>query len=323
MSSVQVMRRLSFVAFGLSCLAFLGACILWLPHNSIAEFVASPVFVMTYVGIIAVMVLWRMMLDWRTLRREQEDVNGFLRRLEDVGSTEFKSRLLLSFAEDNSPSVRKERDAPRIAFMAQSDLLRRVLLLLQHARATVPSKLYEQGVLPSAYGLRAYGIGSPFRSSAAADLVIRVALLGTFVGIVAALTIASGGLTSGSASGSGRLSEMQGILQQLLASAAAKFWISAAGLAGAIILLTFERYCLRAASALTERVGSALDEILSDPAAARALCRLEKLAEDPIQQQLYKIAEQIKASADKWVLTVKIGGANAANVPSVSLGPAS
>ncbi|RTL68189.1 MAG: hypothetical protein EKK41_16040 [Hyphomicrobiales bacterium] len=310
-------QRLGVLAFVLSAIAFVCASILWLPTHHIADLVVAPQFILAYIGLLALIVLYRLSVDGSTLRSERAAVERFLKRVADTPRVEGKAALVKGLTRERAGG--QSSDAAGEQFTAQSDLLRKIALIVRQAGATEASKLYEQGVLPSAYALRSYGISTPYRGAATADLVIRIALLGTFVGIVAALTIASGGLTSG-ASGAGKLNEMQRVLQDLLASAAAKFWISAAGLAGAVVLLMFERYCLRSVSALADRLGALLDELLSEPEAARLLCKAEIGSTDPIRDQLLMIAEQIKASADQWVLTVKIGGAGASGVPTVSLG---
>jgi hypothetical protein len=309
-------RRLGVLAFVLSAIAFVCASILWFPTHHIADLVVAPQFILGYIGLLALIVLFRLSVDGSTLRSERTTVERFLRRVADTPRVEGKAALVKALTRERAGATASDAAEQ---FTTQSDLLSKLALIVRQAGATEASKLYEQGVLPSAYALRGYGISTPYRGAATADLVIRIALLGTFVGIVAALTIASSGLTSG-ASGAGKLNEMQRVLQDLLASAAAKFWISAAGLAGAVILLMFERYCLRSVSALADRLGALLDELLSEPEAARLLCKADRGSEDPIRDQLLMIAEQIKASADQWVLTVKIGGAGASGVPTVTLG---
>lgn len=314
--TASMAQRIGVLAFVLSAIAFVCASILWLPTHHIADVVVAPQFILGYIGLLALIVLFRLSADGSTLGRERAAVERFLKRVADAPRVEGKAALVKALARERAGAATSDTVEQ---FTTQSDLLSKLALVVRQAGATEASKLYEQGILPSAYALRGYGISTPYRGSATADLLIRIALLGTFVGIVAALTIASSGLTAG-ASGAGRLNEMQRVLQDLLASAAAKFWISAAGLAGAVALLMFERYCLRSVSALADRLGALLDELLSEPEAARILCKADKGSGDPIRDQLLMIAEQIKASADQWVLTVKIGGAGASGVPTVSLG---
>ena len=61
------------------------------------------------------------------------------------------------------------------------------------------------------------------------DFIIRVALLGTFMGLIAALTIASQNIGAAQGSAAAQSAHMRDFIQVLLATAANKFWISEIG----------------------------------------------------------------------------------------------
>ena len=74
-------------------------------------------------------------------------------------------------------------------------------------------------------GLRGFG-----------DFIIRLALLGTFMGLIAALTIASANIGAAQGSPEAQSAHMRDFIQVLLATAANKFWISAVGVGCALIV---------------------------------------------------------------------------------------
>jgi len=158
------------------------------------------------------------------------------------------------------------------------------------------------------------------RIAAYSDTVIRLSLIGTFAGLIAALSIASSNIGTNLSEGSDAASRMQEFLQQLLASAAVKFWISAVGLVLALILRQWQSRIDSTLSKIALNVGDAFDLALADPAVAAAWNRNAIMAGDPIARQFEEIAEIIKKNADKWVLSIQIGGGDQSHMkPKIDL----
>ncbi len=102
------------------------------------------------------------------------------------------------------------------------------------------------------------------------DFIIRVALLGTFMGLIAALTIASANIGLAQGSAAAQSAHMRDFIQVLLATAANKFWISAVGV-GCALLVQIYRSGSEAAQHIV-RLGDAFDRALTDPDIAAAWC---------------------------------------------------
>src|SRR5207253_84688 len=102
------------------------------------------------------------------------------------------------------------------------------------------------------------------------DFIIRLSLLGTFMGLIAALTIASGNIGAAQGSAAEQSAHMRDFIQVLLATAANKFWISAVGVGCALIVQMYRSSVERAAH--IARLGDAFDHALTDPQIAAAWC---------------------------------------------------
>lgn len=315
----MINRRPSHLLFKMTLVLLVIGLVLHERPTSLIDFLVSPGFVLGYIAMLATIVGRRILADGLSIVREERSVREFIEAFSHIREPQGKVEYLAALTDVNvSPEVPPGTKASREEFQS-SDLLGKLALVLQQARATVPSLLYDQGVVPVQYALKGYGAGRKYDASETADLVVRIALLGTFIGIIAALTIASNGLDAGSGSGANHFDEMQRFMQQLLATAAAKFWISASGLAGAIVLWTVGKMFQRRADQLRADLGRWGDSLLQSGELAPLLCKPEESQRDPIRDQLFTIAEQIKAAADRWVLTVRIGGENAPLAPSVEL----
>ena len=143
--------------------------------------------------------------------------------------------------------------------------------------AAVPAKRHSlEGLRPSRTiledeyrrlhkGLRGFG-----------DFIIRVALLGTFMGLIAALTIASANIGAAQGSAAVQSAHMRDFIQVLLATAANKFWISAVGVGCALIVQIYRSGSERAQHIV--RLGDAFDHALTDPAIAAAWCPPDAIA---------------------------------------------
>jgi hypothetical protein len=154
------------------------------------------------------------------------------------------------------------------------------------------------------------------------DFIIRLALLGTFMGLIAALTIASSNIGAAQGSAADQSAHMRDFIQVLLATAANKFWISAVGIACALIVQTYRALSEKAGHIV--RLGDAFDHALTDPEIAAAWCppspagddnidlkfvreavlaRIAKLDFEPLNEAIAETAAVIKANAKDSVIS--------------------
>ena len=153
------------------------------------------------------------------------------------------------------------------------------------------------------------------------DFIIRLSLLGTFMGLIAALTIASANIGAAQGSAAEQSAHMRDFIQVLLATAANKFWISAVGVGCALIVQIYRSSVERAAHIV--RLGDAFDHALTDPEIAAAWCppigtgedsdlgfvraavrdRLSKLNLAPLDEAIAETAAALKANAGRSVIT--------------------
>jgi hypothetical protein len=153
------------------------------------------------------------------------------------------------------------------------------------------------------------------------DFIIRLALLGTFMGLIAALTIASTNIGAAQGSPADQSAHMRDFVQILLATAANKFWISAVGVGCALVVQVYRSYVEKAAHIV--RLGEAFDHALTDPAIAAAWCppsatdddidrrlvsaavrdRISKLNLGPLEDAIAETAAAIKENAGRSVIT--------------------
>jgi len=155
------------------------------------------------------------------------------------------------------------------------------------------------------------------------DFIIRLALLGTFMGLIAALTIASANIGAAQGSAEAQSAHMRDFIQVLLATAANKFWISAVGVACALIVQIYRAVSERAQHIV--RLGDAFDHALTDREIAAAWCppdpalgqddsdlaavrtavaaRIAKLDLKPLEAAIAETAAAIKANAKDSVIS--------------------
>jgi hypothetical protein len=154
------------------------------------------------------------------------------------------------------------------------------------------------------------------------DFIIRVSLLGTFMGLIAALTIASANIGAAQGTAADQSAHMRDFIQILLATAANKFWISAVGIGCALIVQVYRSVSERSAHIV--RIGDAFDHALTDPETAAAWCppilsdeeidarflqaavqdRISKLDLGALEAALAETAAAIKANAGRSVITL-------------------
>jgi hypothetical protein len=153
------------------------------------------------------------------------------------------------------------------------------------------------------------------------DFIIRLALLGTFIGLIAALTIASANIGAAQGSAADQSAHMRDFIQVLLATAANKFWISAVGVGCALVVQIYRSSVERPAH--IARIGDAFDHALTDPEIAAAWCppmdaeadadlrfvkaavleRISKLDLGALNEAIAETAAAIKANAGRSVIT--------------------
>lgn len=153
------------------------------------------------------------------------------------------------------------------------------------------------------------------------DFIIRLSLLGTFMGLIAALTIASLNIGAAHGTPAEQSAHMRDFVQVLLATAANKFWISAVGVGCALIVQVYRARVEKAAHIV--RLGEAFDHALTDPEIAAAWCpampseddtermlvksavraRVSELNLGPLQEAIAETAAAIKANAGHSVIS--------------------
>ncbi len=152
------------------------------------------------------------------------------------------------------------------------------------------------------------------------DFIIRLALLGTFMGLIAALTIASANIGATQGTAEAQSAHMRDFIQVLLATAANKFWISAVGVGCALIVQVYRSSSERAQHIV--RLGDAFDHAITDPEIAAAWCppeggaasdeaavreavaaRIAKLDLKPLEEAIAETAAAIKAGAKDAVIS--------------------
>lgn len=156
------------------------------------------------------------------------------------------------------------------------------------------------------------------------DFIIRVALLGTFMGLIAALTIASANIGVAQGSAAVQSAHMRDFIQVLLATAANKFWISAVGIGCALIVQIYRSASEKALHIV--RLADAFDHALTDPDIANTWCppdlslagqkeieaklvreaifdRISKLDLAPLSDAIAETAAAIKANAKDSVIS--------------------
>lgn len=153
------------------------------------------------------------------------------------------------------------------------------------------------------------------------DFIIRLALLGTFMGLIAALSIASANIGATQGSAADQSAHMRDFIQVLLATAANKFWISAVGVGCALVVQIYRANAEKAPHIV--RLGDAFDHALTDPEIAAAWCppmvaegaadsrflraaiheRLSKLDLAPLNEAIAETAAALKANARDSVIS--------------------
>jgi hypothetical protein len=171
-------------------------------------------------------------------------------------------------------------------------------------------------------GLRGFG-----------DFIIRLALLGTFMGLIAALAIASANIGTAQGSEAEQSEHMRTFIQLLLATAANKFWISAVGIGCAIVIQVYQ--AMTRHMVFVTRLGDAFDRAIADPDISALWCprppqdltgethttvtvdtaivrkalagTLSAVDMEPLNKAIEALALEMRASAKNWTLSVSPG----------------
>ncbi len=285
----------------------------------LAYIVANPAFVRGYVGMLLAVTMFAIVHLERRLISERSAADKLVAILTDNEGPETCLRNL-NFVTDArlmlGPTLVSDKAPPSERhFARRSGVMLAMASYLGAVTSTPAARHLLEGLRPSERFLRPQIARALPRPQEFGDVLIRLSLLGTFAGLVAALAIASANMNAEHA----ETAQMQGFLQQLLGSAAAKFWISASGLACALVLRLWQVRLARSASQLAEMIGLALDAKLARLDVIQAWCPGYDSQLDPISQQIHEIADKIRSSASKWILSIEIGSDTERRHPAITL----
>jgi hypothetical protein len=288
----------------------------------IARKIATPWFVLVYSGVLVAITLISILNSERRVAREQANAAQLIEILDGQNPPDQRLRLLNRLTDARITTTEACRNEPltsreRLA-ASRSSILRAAARLLG-GLTSVPSARHSlEGLRPAVDVLDDQVRRHTPRLAALGDVVVRIALLGTFAGLIAALTIASANIGIVQASEQAQSDQMRQFIEQLLASAATKFWISAVGIACALLLRVWQTRLDRELTTLTTKVGLAFDLAVASPEVARAWCpRADGF--DPVSEQLFEIADKIRQNAKDWVLSVDMGGDQDSSRPQLKM----
>ena len=277
----------------------------------IAQKIATPWFVLSYSAILLAITLLSILNSERRVAQEQANAVQLTEILEAQSPPDQRLRLLNRLTDariTTNESCRNEPLTSRERLAASRSTILRATARLLGGLTSVPSSRHSlEGLRPAVDVLDEQVRRHTPRLAALGDVVIRIALLGTFAGLIAALTIASANIGVVQASEQAQSDQMRQFIEQLLATAATKFWISAVGIGCALLLRAWQNRLDRQLATLTAKVGLAFDLAVARPEVARAWCpRADGF--DPVSEQLFEIADKIRQNAKDWVLSVDMGG---------------
>ena len=299
----------------------------------IAEFFASSAFLFVYSGILVSLTVIAIVRNHLSIASETKVARDIVKLVETAHSVDAKGKVaqLLLLNEFTGARIlthdacRKDDLGEHKVWRNPKSATARATANYLGVMAAVPSERHSlEGLRPSrtfledAYrrlhkGLSGFG-----------DFIIRVALLGTFMGLIAALTIASANIGAAQGSAADQSAHMRDFIQTLLATAANKFWISAVGIGCALIVQIYRNTSEKARHIV--RLGDAFDHALTDPDIAAAWCprdtsiasqeqidlrlvkeaifsRISKLNLEPINEAIAETAAAIKANAKNTVIS--------------------
>lgn len=277
---------------------------------NIAQIVVNPLFLDTYIAGLILLTALRLWSAEAHLRREKRDTRKILDCFGIDESLAARLQRIVTFSNEGVVS--------KVKGVRPNGIVRRSVRTFWSVIQEVPRDRHiSEGLRPSEnYFQSELARGLP-RVSDFGDTIIRLSLIGTFAGLIAALTIASTNIGSDLTQGADATSQMEGFLEQLLSTAAVKFWISAVGLILALALRVWQGRIDRIGRDCARLIGPAFDRMLDGVTLPGWKSKMDG---DAITQQIHQIAEEIRANADKWILTIQIGGAGHTQpVPQVEL----
>jgi hypothetical protein len=278
----------------------------------IAQKIATPWFVLSYSATLLAITLISILRSELRVAREQANAAQLIEILEGESSPDQRLRLLNRLTDARITTIescRNELLTSRERLAASHSSILRATASLLGGLTSVPAVRHSlEGLRPAVDVLDEQVHRHTPRLAGLGDFVIRLALLGTFAGLIAALTIASANIGIVQASEQAQSDQMRQFIEQLLASAATKFWISAVGIGCALLLRVCQIRLDSQIAKLTAKVGLAFDVAVARPEVARAWCPRAVGGFDPVSEQLFEIAEKIREHAKDWVLSVDMGG---------------
>ena len=299
----------------------------------IAQFFASSSFLFVYSGLLISLTVIAIIRNHLSIATETKVARDIIELVETAHSVDAKGKVTQLLLLNESTGARiLTHDACRKDDLVEHKVWRNPKSATARATASylgvmaaVPVERHSleglrpaRTILEDAYrrlhkGLRGFS-----------DFIIRVALLGTFMGLIAALTIASANIGAAQGSATEQSAHMRDFIQTLLATAANKFWISAVGIGCALIVQIYRSASERARHIV--RLGDAFDHALTDPDIAAAWCprdpsvasqeevdlklareaiydRISKLNLEPLNEAIAETAAAIKANSKNTVIS--------------------
>jgi hypothetical protein len=288
----------------------------------IAEIFASSTFLFVYSGLLVLLTAGAIFRDRMSLAAEAKASADVVRMVEASASAAEAQLVALNEATGarilTNEACRRD-DLARPWRTPATATARATAQYLGAMAATPPERHALEGLRPAAGLIEDEYHRLRLGLSGFGDFIIRLALLGTFMGLIAALTIASANI--GAVNGPAAVQSMRDFIQVLLATAANKFWISAVGIACALVAQVWRAASERDAHIV--RLGDAFDRALTDPAIAAAWCppgagqaetdlqlarqavaaRIARLDVAPLEDAIAETAAAIKANAKASVIS--------------------
>lgn len=299
----------------------------------IAEFFASSSFLFVYSGLLITLTVIAIVRNHISIASETKVARDIIQLVDSAHSLDASGKVAQLLLLNESTGARiLTHDACRRDDLVEHKIWRNPKSATARATASylgvmaaVPAERHSlEGLRPARTLLEDEYRRLHKGLSGFGDFIIRVALLGTFMGLIAALTIASANIGAAQGSAAVQSAHMRDFIQVLLATAANKFWISAVGIGCALIVQIYRAGSEKARHIV--RLGDAFDHALTDPDIAAAWCprdashtsqqetearlvkeaifdRISKLDLAPINEAISETAAAIKANAKDSVIS--------------------
>lgn len=297
----------------------------------IAELFASSGFLFVYSGMLVLLSAVAIARNQLLLAREAAAAGELIRTIEAAHSRDAAGKVDQLVALNNDTGARiLTHQACRADDLTEGKVWRnprtatkRAAASYLSAMAAVPAERHSlEGLRPARTAIEEEYRRLHKGLTGFGDFIIRLALLGTFMGLIAALTIASANIGEATGAPAEQSAHMRDFIQVLLATAANKFWISAVGVACALVVTVYRRAAERGRHIY--RLGDAFDHALTDPGIAAAWCPPDGLTEDdeltlvreaireriakldlaPLNDAINETAASLKANARNSVITL-------------------